>query len=98
MLRHFMSERFGLKNASARFSSQSWARFMIQKRQDIEEMTASAHVSGPNLLTSYENQNPNATGSSNLLGNERHGVAESFKLPNRTLCQPRAISLLEVVY
>src|SRR3989442_7205846 len=39
MLRHFMSERFGSKNASARFSSQSWARFMIQKRQDIEEMT-----------------------------------------------------------
>ncbi len=39
MLRHFMSERFGLKSAPTRFSSQSWARFMIQKRQDIEEMT-----------------------------------------------------------
>jgi hypothetical protein len=35
-------------------------------------------------------------GFSNLLGNERHCVAESFKLPDRTLCQPRAISLLEI--
>jgi hypothetical protein len=52
------------------------------------------HVCGPNPSTSYENQNPHPTGSSNLLGKERHFVAESFKLPDRTLCQPRAISLL----
>ncbi len=31
---HFMSERFGSKIDSTRFLSQSWARFMIQKRQD----------------------------------------------------------------
>jgi hypothetical protein len=36
-------------------------------------------------------------GFSNLLGNEGHCVAESFKLPDRTLCQPRALSLLERV-
>src|SRR5262249_35172013 len=46
---------------------------------------------------SYENQNHHPTGSSSLLWNERHGVAESFKLPDRTLCQPRAISLLEII-
>src|SRR5258708_12520219 len=34
---------------------------------------------------------------SNLLGKERHCVAESFKLPDRTLCQPGALSFLEIV-
>jgi hypothetical protein len=41
-----------------------------------------------------------ATGNSqlsNLLGKERHCVAESFKWPDRTVCQPSAISLLEIV-
>jgi len=42
--RHFMSERFGSKIASTRFSSRSWASFLIQKRQDIEEMTQVANT------------------------------------------------------
>ncbi len=41
-MRHFMSERFGSKIVSARFSSQSWAKFMIETRHDIEEMTRTA--------------------------------------------------------
>jgi hypothetical protein len=32
---HFMSERFGSKIASGRFSSQSWASFMIQTRHEL---------------------------------------------------------------
>ncbi len=39
MSRHIMREKFGSKIASTCFLSQSWAIYLIQKRQDIKEMT-----------------------------------------------------------
>src|SRR6266487_5692894 len=52
---------------------------------------------GQEALSSVFASQPSANLPSSLLGNERHCVAESLKLPDRTLCQPRAISLLEIV-
>src|SRR5450755_2470330 len=44
MSRHFMVLRLFPKIASTRFSGQSWARFMIQMRQVIQEMTFTRQI------------------------------------------------------
>src|SRR2546421_12618773 len=59
--------------------------FCLEMCVSYSRLRAIFHVCRPDCFTSYENQNPNPTSSSNLLGNERHRVAESLKLPDRTL-------------
>jgi hypothetical protein len=45
MSRQFMQEKSGSKIVWMPFSSQSWAIYLIQKRHDIEEMTANVSIS-----------------------------------------------------